>query len=123
MLRNLAFFVLLPFLASCGPPLVWGGDEATKERLLAIVPVGSSVQRLQSEATAREWRVSFHDERTFKDGLVHDFGDGCAFKGGISTNIIVAEYGVLTTSVETKWMFNAAGKLADLCIRRTTDAP
>lgn len=38
-------------------------------------------------------------------------------------NFIVAEYGpVFTTSVESLWMFDEAGKLAELCIRSTTDA-
>jgi hypothetical protein len=40
----------------------------------------------------------------------------------VSRNFIVAEYGLLVTSVEALWMFDDAGKLADLCIRRTTDA-
>lgn len=110
-------------LSSCSPPLVWGGDEATKERLLAIVPIGSSVDALEHEASSRDWRISSRDDRSFAKGQSQYFGDGCQYQGGVSRYIIVAEYGVLTTSVETVWLFDEHRKLGDLCIRRTTDAP
>ena len=110
-------------LAGCGPPLVWGGDEATKGRLIDLVPIGSTVNFLEAEAKIRNWRVSNRDDRTFKKGLPHYFGDGCEHRGGVSRTVIVAEYGLLTTSVETEWLFDKAGKLGELCIRRTTDAP
>lgn len=110
-------------LAGCGPPLVWGGDEATRSRLIDLVPIGSTVSFLEAESKIRNWRVSNRDDRTFKKGLPHYFGDGCEHQGGVSRTVIVAEYGLLTTSVETEWLFDKAGKLGELCFRRTTDAP
>jgi hypothetical protein len=116
--------ILLLFvsLSGCGPPLVWGGDNATKGRLLKLVPLGSSVAELEGEAKNRGWRVFYRDDRRFKKGLPHYFGNGCRFQGGVSRDFIVAKYGLLRTDVEALWMFDDAGKLADLCIRRTTDS-
>ncbi len=123
-MRRLFIVMFLPAsLAGCGPPLVWGGDEATKGRLIDLVPIGSTVNFLEAESKTRNWRVSNRDDRTFKKGLPHYFGDGCEYQGGVSRKIIVTEYGLLTTSVETVWLFDKAGKLGELCIRRTTDAP
>ena len=123
MLRQIIAICLLLPLMSCGPPLVWGGDEATKSRLLKIVPLGSTVSELDAEAEEREWRILFRDDRSFPTGTPHYLSEGCQHQGGVSRDIIVAEYGLLTTSVETSWLFNRSGKLASLCIRRTTDAP
>ena len=123
MSRSLTFVVLVLSLCGCGPPLVWGSDEATKGRLLEIVPIGSTVGDLEAEVDAREWRISNRDDRQFPKGEPHYLADGCEHQGGVSRRIIVAEYGLLTTSVETSWLFDANGKLASLCIRRTTDAP
>ncbi len=114
--------LLFVSLSGCGPPLVWGGDDATKGRLLKLVPPGSTVSELEVEAKDHRWRVSSRDNRHFQKGRPHYFGNGCRFQGGVSRKLIVAEYGLFTTSVEALWMFDQAGKLADLCIRRTTDA-
>ncbi|QZH75609.1 MAG: hypothetical protein JY451_03075 [Erythrobacter sp.] len=122
MSRNLAVAVLALSLSSCGPPLVWGGDEATKGRLLEIVPLGSTVGDLEAEAENRDWLISNRDDRSFLKGEPHHLSEGCEHQGGVSRKIIVAEYGLLTTSVETSWLFDANGKLGSLCIRRTTDA-
>ena len=123
MSRALALLVLMFSLNSCGPPLVWGGDNQTRERLLGIVPIGSTVGNLEAEAVARGWPIFFADDRIFKKGELHYFGNGCRYQGGVSRNFIVAEYGpVITTSVEGLWMFDEAGKLGEVCIRRTTDA-
>lgn len=123
MARALALLVLVLALSSCGPPLVWGGDGPTRDRLLKLVPLGSTVGELEAEAEDHRWRNLFRDDRTFGKGEPHYFGNGCRFQGGVSMNFIVAEYGpVFTTSVESLWMFDEAGKLAELCIRSTTDA-
>ncbi len=115
--------VFLLLLNSCGPPLVWGGDAKTKERLLEVLPLGSSVDQLETEANARSWRLLFADDRVFEAGTEHYFGNGCRFQGGVSRDFIVAEYGpVFTTSVESVWMFDEDGKLGDVCVRSTTDA-
>ena len=123
MFRTLLILSFAVSLFGCGPPMVWGGDEATKERLLDLVPKGSSVSVLETEAKRRNWRISNRDDRTFEKGLPHYFGGGCEYHGGVSRKVIVAEYGILPTTVETVWLFDAAGKLGALCIRRTTDAP
>ncbi len=123
MLRSLLVLPLAFSLFGCGPPLVWGGEKATKDRLLGIVPEGSTVSVLEAEAMSRRWRVSNRDDRTFEKGLAHYFGGGCKYQGGVTRTVIVAEYGVLTTTVETVWLFDASGELSALCVRRTTDAP
>jgi hypothetical protein len=84
--------------------------------------LGSTVSEFEAEAKDRRWRVFHRDDRHFKKGLPHYFGNGCRFQGGVSRDFIVAEYGFFRTDVEALWMFDEAGKLADLCIRRTTDA-
>lgn len=122
MSRNLALAVLALSLSGCGPPLVWGGDAATKERLLEIVPIGSTIGDLEAEAENRDWNITNRDDRPFPKGEPHYLSKGCKHQGGVSRNIIVAEYGILITSVETSWLFDANGKLGSLCIRRTTDA-
>ncbi|MDL2351964.1 MAG: hypothetical protein QFC78_03870 [Pseudomonadota bacterium] len=121
MRRLLPLAVSVFLLSSCGPPLVWGGDGATKTRLLHIVPFGSTIADLETKAKAREWQMFYRDDRSFPKGESAYFSDGCEFQGGVSRTIIVAEYGVFTTSVETLWLFDGNGKLGNLCIRRTTD--
>jgi hypothetical protein len=103
--------------------LVWGGDEATKDRLLKIVPIGSTVNVLEAEAKSRRWRVWSRDDRSFRRGLTHYFGGACRHQGGVSEYVVVAEFGLLTTTVETVWLFNEVGRLAEVCVRRSTDGP
>lgn len=123
-MRHASFGILLTFfLSGCGPPLVWGGNDATKDRLLKIVPIGATVRDLETEVAARDWRISSRDDRRFTKGESHYFGDGCQFQGGVSRRVVVAEYGLLTTTVETVWLFDERDKLGGLCIRRTTDGP
>lgn len=121
MLRSLFAICLALTLTSCGPPLVWGGDEATKERLLKIVPLGTEVSKLEAEAETRRWRLR-RDDRIFPKGESHYLAEGCEHQGGVRRGVVIAEYGLVTTSVETSWLFDEKGKLASLCIRRTTDA-
>lgn len=83
---------------------------------------GSTVEKLEAEAASRGWNIRSRDERSFELGSPHYFGVSCVYQGGVSRYIIVAEYGILTTSVETVWLFDKYGRLGDLCIRRTTDA-
>lgn len=122
MLRALPLIFLTFILSSCGPPLVWGGDDATKGRLLRIVPIGSTTGELDVAAKTHEWRVLFKDDRTFAKGVPHYVGNGCEHQGGVRRTFIVAEYGLLTTSVEAVWLFDQNGKLGSVCVRRTTDA-
>ena len=121
MPRLLFLSVLTVLLSGCGPPLVWGGDDATKSRLLQIVPVGSTIADLETKAKARDWQISYPDDRSFAKGTTAYFSDGCEYQGGVSRNVIIAEYGLLTTSVESLWLYDEDGKLRDLCLRRTTD--
>lgn len=122
MWRNLIGILVLPWLAGCGPPLVWGGNDATRERLLEIVPIGSSAKKLDEAAKANGWRLKVHDNRTFAKGKPHYFGNGCQTAGGITRDSVVAEYGVLTTSVQAVWLFDEKEHLRRVCVRRTTDA-
>ena len=123
MLRRPVLLTLAFSLSACGPPLVWGGDEATRNKLLKVVPIGSTAGKLEAEARSRGWRVSSRDDRLFRRGLEHYFGNGCRYQGGVSEYVVIAEYGLLTTTVETVWLFNEAGKLGGLCVRRSTNAP
>src|SRR3546814_1219876 len=76
-MRRASFGILLTFfLSGCGPPLVWGGNDATKDRLLKIVPIGATVRDLETEVAARDWRISSRDDRRFTKGESHYFGDG-----------------------------------------------
>jgi hypothetical protein len=122
MPRALISILILFSLASCGPPLVWGGDEATKDRLLEIIPLGTTVDALEAEAKARDWRMFIGDDRSFPKGERHYFGGGCEYQGGVSRNYTVAEYGLFTTSVEALWLFDEHDRLGALCVRSTTDA-
>jgi hypothetical protein len=122
MRRRIVLLASALSLSGCGPPLVWGGDQATRDRLLKIVPVGSAIGTLEAEAKSRGWRISSRDDRAFPKGEEHYFGNGCQHQGGMSENIVVAEYGLLTTTVESVWMFDRAGRLGDICVRRSTDA-
>ena len=121
MQRLLLLSVLPVLLSGCGPPLVWGGDAATKNRLLQIVPVGSTIVDLEAKAKARNWQISYRDDRSFAKGTTAYLSDGCEYQGGVSRYVIIAKYGLLTTSVESLWLFDENGKLRGLCLRRTTD--
>src|SRR3546814_2188745 len=68
-----------------------GGNDATKDRLLKIVPIGATVRDLETEVAARDWRISSRDDRRFTKGESHYFGDGCQFQGGVSRRVVVAE--------------------------------
>ena len=123
MRRSFILISLLLFLSACGPTLVWNGDEATRGRLLEIVPLGSSLAALQSEAQIQGWPMENHDNRAFEKGTPHYFGGRGEHQGGVRRYKVVAEYGIIfTTSVETVWLFDEHGELGELCIRRTTDA-
>src|SRR3546814_2915709 len=68
-MRRSSFGILLTFfLSGFGPPLVWGGNDATKDRLLKIVPIGATVRALETEVAARDWRISSRDDRRFTKG-------------------------------------------------------
>ncbi|MBD3747045.1 MAG: hypothetical protein IE932_12630 [Sphingopyxis terrae] len=122
MRRNLTAALALIGLAGCAPPLVWGGNDATRERLLKIVPIGSSAKKLEEAAKANGWKLTSHDNRKFTKGEPHYFGGGCQTEGGIRRHSVVAEYGLFTTSVEAVWLFDEGAKLRRVCLRRTTDA-
>jgi len=123
MSRFLSLLVPLFLLSSCKPPLVWGGDEHTKERLLEILPLGSTIADVEAEARSRGWRIFWADDRIFPKGTEHYFGNGCHYQGGVSRDFIIADYGrPFRTSVESLWMFDEVGKLGELCVRSTTDA-
>jgi hypothetical protein len=120
-----ALLASLLALGGCAPPLVWGDDRKVEERLLSIVPLGSSPAALDKEAERRGWGNS-PDDRIFAAGSKTYFDDThlvCRDKGGVRRVIVVAKYPTpFTTTVETMWLFDARGALRDICIRRTTDA-
>src|SRR4028118_353321 len=125
MIYRFAILASLLALGSCSPPVVWGDDEQLEERLLSIVPLGSSPATLDSEAERRGWNNRV-DNRVFEAGCKTYFDDTrllCRERGGIKRVIAVARYGIpFTTTVETMWLFDPQGGLSDICIRRTTDA-
>lgn len=122
MRRRIVLLAFALSLSGCGQPLLWRNDKATRDRLLKIVPVGSAISTLEAEAKSRGWRISSRDDRTLPKGEEHYFGNRCRHQGGMSENIVVAEHGLLTTTVESVWIFDRAGRLGDVCVRRSTDA-
>jgi hypothetical protein len=105
---------------------VWGSDEAIKDRLLKIVPLGSSPETLETAAKARGWSVTVRDEDRFRAGTPTYFNDHsrrCVFAGGPSRVVIIAEYRTpFVTNVEAYWLFDPHRRLRHICIRTTTDA-
>jgi len=106
--------------------LVRGNDEAVKERLLRIVPAGSSRSILENEIRKRQWKHVRWDDRVFPIGSPHyfdDHGRACRYRGGPSVTVVVAEYRTpFTTTVQTAWLFNKQNGVATVCVRRTTEA-
>ena len=121
MIRARTLLLAAALLSSCTPPVAWGGDEAIKTRLLAAFPIGTSIDQVEAEAARRKWRQIGRGENRPPKGAPHYFDD-CQFQGGPSRLFIVAEYGILPTTIESLFLFDARRRLAGLCIRRTTDA-
>jgi len=91
-----------------------------------MVPVGSSPAQVEKDSERRGWRILKIDARRFPIGtptLLDDHHGGCRSKGGQDMTIVVAEYPTpFTTTVESIWLFDAGNRLADVCVRKTTDA-
>lgn len=120
---KLNFALPILFLIGCGPSYVWGDDETTATRLLEIVPQGSSVGDLESEAQRRGWDLDQRNVGIFDAGEPHYFDD-CEGSGGPAVPVIVADFwGPLRTVVETLWIFNPEEELVGVCVRRSVDAP
>jgi hypothetical protein len=107
---------------------VWGSDEQVKQRLLRIVPPGSTPTRLNQESQKQGWKIFGPYQRAVAAGAptyFHEFNGRltCLGVGGPTVTIIVAEYGLLfKTSVEALWLFDRTNRLKNVCVRRTTDA-
>jgi len=118
---NFALSILL--LVGCGPSYVSSDNERTANRLLEIVPQGSSVDDLELEAQRRGWDLKRRRIHILDAGEPHYLGD-CEGDGGSAVPVIVADFwGPLRTTVETLWIFNPEEELVGVCVRRTVDGP
>jgi hypothetical protein len=122
-LKNITVLLLLLLLAGCGPSYVWGDDADTARQLLRMVPQGSSLHDLRTEARRRGWKLDQRNIHIFEAGEPQYF-DSCDGKGGPAVPVIIADYwGPLRTVVETLWIFGPEKKLVGVCVRRSVDAP
>jgi hypothetical protein len=114
-------------VANCAPPYLWGSEHQIKERLLRMVPPGSSPSRLEATATERGWKIDHLNMRVSAAGKETYFqkgADDCRTKGGWTVPAVLAHYSSpLDTYVESLWLFDAGQRLRDVCVRRTADAP
>lgn len=115
-------------VASCAPTYVWGGPARIRQQLLEMVPPGSSRGMLNAMAARRGWRFGPGIVRIWPAGTKLYFekrnGPKCRSFGGPAVSLIVAHYSApLQTYVETLWLFDADGRLADVCVRKDVDAP
>jgi hypothetical protein len=91
-----------------------------------MVPLGSEPARLTAVAKQRGWEIdrrniyrSLAGSKTYMD----DTHLVCRSKGGLVVPAIIDRYNApFTTIVESMWLFDAGGKLRDVCVRKTVDA-
>lgn len=125
-MRKVVTSVLLLVVASCAPPYVWGDADSVEERLLEMVPLGSSLARLEGVAAGRGWDINFQNVRSWPAGsqtYMHDTHLDCRSRGGPVVPIIIARYSApFETSVESLWLFDPQKRLRDVCVRKTVDA-
>ena len=126
MKLQLMIIVPLLFLSACVSPIVWGSDDDVEHNLKRIVPLGSSISTLRSEALKRDWRIDNRNVVIHGYGVKTYFDDThlvCRGMGGPVVPSLVAKYwSPFLTSVEVMWVFDRDRRLRDVCVRRTTDS-
>lgn len=117
---------LLMCFWGCAPTYAIGTETEVKRKLLDIVPLRSTVSDFRRAAARQSWTVVEHRTETLEEGkraLFHKPGRECRGKGGPVLYAVVSRYhSPLLTVVETLWVFDSAGRLKDLCVRKVKDA-
>ena len=125
-MRCIAVGLMLFAIAGCAPPYVWGDADGVENRLIDIVPLGSSPARLRDAGEERGWRIDSRNIRSSAAGsetYMHDTHLDCRSRGGAVVPIIVAHYSApFDTAVESLWLFDPQRRLSDVCVRKTVDA-
>lgn len=122
-------YILLLALASCAPSYVWGDAQGVKQRLLNMVPTGSSPALLADTAAERGWTIDQRNIRSWSAGSATYMNDphanlDCHSHGGLVVPVMIAHYQApFDTDVESLWLFDTQQRLRDVCVRKTVDAP
>src|SRR3982751_3508842 len=110
MRRRLLCAILLA-LSSCAAPYVWGDAGRVKERLLGMVPLGSSLTALADSAARRGWKIDQRNIRSWPAGsatYMNDHNLDCRSRGGLVVPVIIAHYSApFDTYVESLWLFDS----------------
>lgn len=124
-MKQLFIKALVISLVGCAPPYVWGGENRVKQKLLRMVPLGSSLSRLEATAEQRGWDIKRQQVRSWPVGTktyLNDTHRDCRSRGGPTVPAIIAHYHApLETHVETLWLFDTQKRLRDICVRKTTN--
>ena len=111
-------------LTACGPPYAWGDAERVEERLVRMVPLGSSPSELAAAAKERGWKIDRRNmwsqpagSKTYFD----DHGRKCRSRGGPVVPAIIAHYYSPLETYESLWLFDTQLRLRDVCVRKTMD--
>lgn len=125
-MKRLFISALVIGLVGCAPPYVWGDEDVVKERLIQMVPLGSSLSQLEATAEHRGWDIKRQQVRVYPVGTeshLHDTDRDCRTRGGPTVPSIIAHYyAPFETYVETHWLFDPQKRLRDICVRKTTNA-
>lgn len=113
-------------MAGCAPSYVWGDADRIEERLVQMVPLGSTPAQLQQAARERGWDIDHRNIRSWPVGTetyMHDTHLDCRSRGGADVGVIIARYSApFQTAVESLWLFDSQLRLQDVCVRKTVDA-
>lgn len=113
-------------LVDCTSRFAADDPHESERRLLEVVPVGAPEHELMDASAKQGWRVVGTPYAS--DGLPTDLTDRSykcvSEKGGKVIPMIISEYWTpLKTTLEAQWIMDQQGRVARVCIRRTTDAP
>jgi hypothetical protein len=89
-----------------------------RESLLREKPIGTAIAEIESWLTAEK-------KLSAKKGMTGYFTDKGQVVGVRSVSVLLGEYrsyGILPTSVEAFWGFDANGALVDLWVRKSVDS-
>jgi len=125
-MKRIAISALLLAVAGCAPPYVWGDGDRVESRLVNMVPLGSSPERLEGTAKERGWDIDHRNVRSWPAGsktYMHDTHLDCRSRGGPVVPVVIAHYSApFETYVESLWLFDPQKRLRDICVRKTVDA-
>ena len=125
-MKCIASSALFFAIAGCAPPYVWGDADRVEDRLVVMVPLGSSPALLKATAKSRGWDINHRNVRSWPAGsktYMDDTHLSCRSRGGLAVPSIIAHYSApFETYVESLWLFDPQNRLRDICVRKTVDA-